>query len=174
MKKHILAAIAVVLIFALALAGCGKTQQPEVTAPVAEATPTEDPTETTAATEPSTEPEETEPQPKDCVVVQTPFGNLQYQDQWIEFMRTDVTDDGNTVTVIFYSEINSVRYELFGLIIGEGDGGLAGQITGPDGVARNVYVRMLELGETDTLSDGEQNRLFAMQEEINYVIDNLK
>ena len=172
MRKCILAAIATVLIFALAFAGCGKTQQPEVTVPPTESAPVEAVPESTAAPEVTIETEPTIPE--NCVIVDTPYGDLQFQDQWAEFMRVDWNQDGNTVTAVFYTEINSVRYDLFSLIIGEGDGGQAGQITGPDGVVRNVYVRMMELGETDTLSDGEQNRLFAMQEEINYVIDNLE
>lgn len=170
MKKRILAGAVSLLLLAAVLVGCGKAKEPEVKDPE---TVVEDTTVPVAEdTEPTTEPEETVPD--GCVAVDTVYGKLLYQDQWIEFMKTEQTNQGDNLIVLFYTDINNVRYELFELTIGSGDGATGGQLTDKDGTVRDVFVRMMELAETDTLSDSEQNRLYAMQEEINFIVENLK
>lgn len=112
--------------------------------------------------------------PQNCIVVSTAFGNLQYQDQWIEFMRVEQHAEGDNLRVAFSAEINNVRYGLFDLLIGDMDGTPVGKLTDAEGVQRNVYIHMMEIVETSALTESEQNRLFAMQEDINYIIENLK
>ena len=60
------------------------------------------------------------------------------------------------------------------MTIGEGDGSKIGELTDGAGTKRDVYVQLEEIQEDPNLNDGEQNRLFAMQEDLNYLIDNLK
>lgn len=170
MKKRILAGAVSVLLLATVLVGCGKAKEPKVQDPEVV---TQDTTAPVAEnTEPVTEPEETIPD--GCVAVDTAYGRLLYQDQWIEFMQTEQTSQADNLIVLFYTEINNVRYELFELTIGSGDGYAAGQLTDRDGTVRDVFARMIELEETDVLSDSEQNRLFAMQEDINFIVENLE
>ena len=168
MKIRVLVGVLSALALTAMLAGCGaKTQEttPETTAAVeTEAMQTE-----TAATEyvPETV-------PADCVVVKTPYGNLQYQDQWYEFMLVEQVQDGENLTVTFVANFENGQYPLFALIIGTlEDVEPAAQITDAGGVKRNVYVRMLEIEESGVLTDTEQNRVYAMQEDINYVIENI-
>ncbi|MCD7881395.1 MAG: hypothetical protein LUG47_07010 [Clostridiales bacterium] len=108
------------------------------------------------------------------IIISTQYGDLYYPEQWTEFVKTTQENSGDAVVVKFEAEINGNTYELFEVTI-NGDGGTSvGEITDADGVAWNVAVNLNELPETSELTEGEQNRLYAMQEDINYIIDNLK
>lgn len=202
MKKNVLLRVLAMLLLAAMLAGCTSEGPAETTAPQEQVQEGENSTSENSAAESVTladgetvamedaetvgQVEETKPAepqtpivpqptvPQNCIVVSTAFGNLQYQDQWIEFMRVEQHAEGDNLRVTFYAEINSVRYGLFELLIGDEDGTPAGQITDSEGVRRNVYIHMMEIVETSALTDAEQNRLFAMQEDINYIIENMK
>lgn len=169
MKIRVLAGVMSILTLGMLLAGCGG--QKEAPPETAEAVVTEvsELPETTAATEVVLE-----TVPPNCVIVSTPYGNLQYQDQWHEFMYVDQVQDGENIVVTFSAKFDNGQYPLFALTIGSLGEEPAAQITDAAGVQRGVYVQMMEIVESDVLSDAEQNRVYAMQEDINYVIENIK
>ena len=167
MKIRILAGVVSVLTLGMLLAGCGG--QKEAPTDTTEAVVTEAAIETTAATEAVQE-----TVPPNCVIVSTPYGNLQYQDQWHEFMYVEQVQDGENVVVTFSAKFENGQYPLFALTIGSMGEEPAAMITDAAGVQRGVYVQMMEILESDTLTDTEQNRVYAMQEDINYVIENIK
>lgn len=184
MMKMKLWRVPLVLLLVAALSGCGggtaqdpqagTTAPPQTEGVVAD---TGDAVQAPAETQPEQTQAPTVPQPtvpQNCVVVSTPYGNFQYQDQWIEFMRVEQHAEGSNLRVTFYAEINSVRYGLFELLIGEMEGNPVGKVTDAEGAQRNVYVRMMEIEPSAALTDAEQNRLYAMQEDINYIIENMK
>ena len=150
-----------------AFAGCAGQGGADVTDPSPEVT---------VQTEPSADPTETEQVPADpnVVAVSTPYGELRYQEQWSEFMKTKQIMDGDTLHVVFAAEFNGLEYELFELIIGESSDEPVTQITDAEGTKRNVYVNFTELVEHPELAEDEQNRLYAMQEDINFVVENIK
>lgn len=152
-----------------------QTEAPTESTEVTEVTeePTEAPTKPAEA--PTEAPTEVPTEPDDGRVrVHTKYGKLYYQDQWADFMRTVQTEEGKNLVVSFVAEFDGVKYPLFHLTIGEYDGDPIGQLTDAQGVKRNVFVTMEEIGELSQLTEGEQNRLFAMQEEINFIIENLE
>ena len=108
------------------------------------------------------------------VVIGTVYGDLYYPAQWEEFLQVDQTEDDECVQVAFSGKIDDTVYPLFTIIIGSGDGISAGTLTGKDGTQRTVYVQISEVTGNATLSQIELNRLYAMQEDLNYLIDNLK
>ena len=108
------------------------------------------------------------------VTVHTEYGDIYFQEQWAEFMKTEQVMEDNVLTVSFMAEFNGKRYPLFTIFVGAGEGDPVTQITDADGVQRDVFVVFEELLEYDELASDEQNRLYAMQEEINFVIENLK
>ena len=108
------------------------------------------------------------------VFVDTPYGRLFYQEQWAEFMKTEQIKEGDILLVRFCAEIDGVDYPLFSLSIGGGEGEPAAALTDSDGIQRDVYVIIEEIVEQEGFSEEEQNRLYAMQEEINYVMQNIK
>ncbi len=110
------------------------------------------------------------------VVVETKNGNLKYSDQWEGFIKADVTEENDISDVVFSAEINGNSYKLFEIIINgdESSGEYAGDIHDSDGQTHKVYLKMEALEQDDNLSEEEMNRLYAMQEDINYIIDNLE
>lgn len=111
---------------------------------------------------------------KDYIVIETEYGNLYYPDQGTECVQIDQSTAGNALVVSFAAQINDVQYPLFKVTIGEGDGSKIGELTDSAGTKRDVYLQLEEIQEDPNLNDGEQNRLYAMQEDLNYLIDNLK
>lgn len=175
MKKYA-ALLLVYMMIVMMLLGCQSAEAPigtEPSAPIEQTQQTEETEEpnVTEATEVTEAP--TQPQLKG-IVVATKFGKLYYQDQWEEFMRIAQVEEGNNVTVSFAAEIGDNRYPLFNVIIGRGEGEPVGQITDDQGMQRNVFVYMEDIVGIEELPEGEQNRLFAMQEDINFVIENLE
>ena len=176
-KKKLLRVLLALLLVAV-MTGCssgGSAQEAQTDAavPATEALTAEAPaTEVVEETQAPTVPQPTVPQ--NCVVVSTAYGNFLYQDQWIEFMRVEQHAEGSNLRVSFSADINNVRYALFELLIGEMDGTPIGKITDADGAQRNVYVYMMEIEPSPALTDSELNRLYAMQEDINYIIENMK
>ena len=59
------------------------------------------------------------------------------------------------------------------MIGGEGANSV-GTLTDSAGTSRNVSINVDEIVQDPDLTEGEQNRLYAMQEDLNYLIDNLK
>ena len=49
-----------------------------------------------------------------------------------------------------------------------------GELTDDSGMKRSVYMNVPELEGLDELSEAEQHQIYAMQEDLNYVIDHLK
>lgn len=175
MKKSVLLCI-ILCAFTLALTGCTRVDAPPTNPATQEQTGS-----TTAIVQSTqaTEQEETvsvteEPVDPNCVIVNTHLGNLQYQDQWIEFMQTEQHREGENLVVSFSAKIGDTSYALFDIIIGELEDEPVGKITDRKGVVRDVYLELKEIVGTDTLTENEKNRLYAMQEDINYIIENLK
>lgn len=110
---------------------------------------------------------------RDWEPVTTEYGDLKYPDDFYEFLETEETKDGDNLRVLFRAIINENKYDMFTLIIGEAEGEIVGTLTDSAGTKRNVYVEFHELGDTSALSESESNRLYAMQESLNYVLDNL-
>lgn len=107
-------------------------------------------------------------------VIETNYGNLYFPDQWQEFLDTNQTEGDGAIAVSFSANINDKEYSLFTITIGSEEDNPAGTLTASDGTQRNVYVQIEELPVDDALSELEQNRLYAMQEDINYLLDSLE
>ena len=65
---------------------------------------------------------------------------------------------------------------IFGLlmwIIGDDSSEVVGSLTDDTGTQRNVYLHVEELPADSGLEETEQTRFYAMQEDLNYLIDHL-
>ena len=166
MRKYA-AVLALCLLLAM-LGGCASAEDPAGTT---EAIPTQTvSTQPPATTEPAAP---TAPAVKNAVPVKTPYGTIYYQDQWQECMVVEQIEEGNCVILIFEAEINAVRYPLFKLVIGSDPEQSIATVTGDDGQQYGVSVVLDEIGIYDALTSEQQNRLYAMQEEINFILGNL-
>ena len=167
-KRGTAAFLSVMLLMAM-LTGCNKEQ-----GETSEDTRNTLSAETNQTTVPNVTDVIVEPETPEIMAVRTQYGSLYYQEQWAEYMRTEVTCGAKVTEIAFIAEINEKTYPLFVVSIGEADSTFVGQITDSAGKKWDVYVQVEELGQYPELTEGEQNRLYAMQEEINYIIDNLK
>ena len=108
------------------------------------------------------------------VVIQTEYGDLHYPDQWREYIKTIQEKKSDTIKVTFEFEVDKSDYKLFEILIGGDNGEIIGKLTDNNGIQRNVYLCVAELPVNSGLDEAEQNRFYAMQEDLNYLIDNLK
>ena len=108
------------------------------------------------------------------IIISTQYGDLYYPDQWTEFVKTEQKSENDVVVVSFGAEINSKVYPLFEVMIGGEGANSVGTLTDSAGTSRNVSINVDEIVQDPDLTEGEQNRLYAMQEDLNYMIDNLK
>ena len=108
------------------------------------------------------------------VVVHTDYGDLHYPDRWQEYVTIRQEQNGNTIAVTFETKSGEETYELFKVLIGDDSSEVVGCLTDDTGAQRNVYLHVEELPADSGLEETEQTRFYAMQEDLNYLIDNLK
>lgn len=107
------------------------------------------------------------------LIIHTSYGTLYYPECWREYVTIWQEQSSDTITVVFETKSGEKTYELFRILIGEGTGEVAGRLTDDDGTQRNVYLRAQELPEDSGLEGSELVRYYAMQEDLNYLIDHL-
>ena len=102
------------------------------------------------------------------------YGDLHYPDRWQEYVTIRQEQNGNTIAVTFETKSGEETYELFKVLIGDDSSEVVGCLTDDTGTQRNVYLHVEELPADSGLEETEQTRFYAMQEDLNYLIDNLK
>lgn len=108
------------------------------------------------------------------VAVHTDYGDLHYPERWREYVTIRQEQNGNTISVAFETKSGEETYELFEILVGDDSSEVVGSLTDDTGTQRNVYLRVEELPADSDLGETEQTRFYAMQEDLNYLIDNLK
>lgn len=108
------------------------------------------------------------------MVIHTDYGDLHYPESWREYVNIEQKQTENSITVSFETQSGDTTYQLFEVVIGEDTGDVVGTLTDETGTQRNVYLHVEELQADSTMEDSEQTRFYAMQEDLNYLIDNLK
>ena len=135
------------------LAGCGDKVP----------TPTEAPTE-------SVPPEDVTEDLSTLAQIETDFGTLYIPQKYEQLLQIEVSGS----TVKFSARQDGTTYALFDLAVGEEAGQLAGTLTDKRGTPRDVYITVCDLGDISNLSQDKQDQLYAAQEAVNVVVENLK
>lgn len=107
------------------------------------------------------------------VWVPTPYATLHISDAWADCLAVTRRQTGDGCEVLFTGLIDERAYPLFTIVLGAGSGTEAGATTGPDGSLVPVWVQFHPLDEYPDLQDGELTRMQAMQEDLNYLLDEL-
>ena len=110
----------------------------------------------------------------DELMIQTEYGDLYYPAQWEEYLKTEQTMNNNSLQVSFSAYLEDKNYPMFQVTIGDSEDTEVGELTDSSGTKRAVHVKVTELEGLEELSETEQHQIYAMQEELNYVIDNLE
>ena len=172
--------LALVMFFTF-FVGCGGEKEPQAQLDEDQTPAPTEPIETAEMSdqediipeEQNDDPELSDPN-RDWEPIDTPLGRLRYPDQFFDYIETEQQESENGLSVLFTAVIGEKRIQLFELLIGEGDGEPVGTLTGPDDVQRDVFLRFIEIEDLEGLTEGETNRVYAMQESLNFVIDNLQ
>lgn len=93
--------------------------------------------------------------------------------RWQEYVTIRQEQNGNTIAVTFETKSGEETYELFKVLIGDDSSEVVGSLTDDTGTQRNVYLHVEELPADSGLEETEQTRFYAMQEDLNYLIDHL-
>jgi len=106
------------------------------------------------------------------VIVETPYCNLVYPGKWAEILV--VEQDEETHTVHFYGNVEGKAKQLiFSVYFGGEEGDEIATVKDENGSSVSVRIAWSELEFDDSWSEGERNTLYAMQEDVNYLIDAL-
>lgn len=108
------------------------------------------------------------------LVIQTEYGDLYYPGQWEKNLKTEQTMNNDSLQVSFSAHLEDKDYLMFRVTIGSSEDTEVGELTDSSGTKRTVYMKVTELKSMEELSETEQHQLYAMQEDLNYVIDHLK
>lgn len=108
------------------------------------------------------------------MVIHTEYGDLYYPEQWSEYLKTEQNMSNDSLQIFFTAHLEDKDFQIFQVTIGESEDTEVGELTDNSGTKRSVYMNVTELEELDNLSETEQHQIYAMQEDLNYVIDHLK
>lgn len=154
-----------------------QTQAPEQTDPMVETT---EAPESTDAVEPDDQqdpttpaiPETTEPLVED-VRIETPYCPLYFPGQWSEGLKTEIKEEDWVASVTFYGNVGGEDVLLFTLYFGGASGYPVGIFQTEDGMMLDVTMENNDFELKDSWSAGEADRICAMQEALNYVLEKL-
>ena len=110
----------------------------------------------------------------DALVVDTKYGSLYYPESYEDCVVTKINDDAG-YKVEFYGDIDGKDPQhLFDVCFNSDDGDLLGYIdnTKAEEIV-NLSIDLIELDFDDSWTDDEMNFIYSMQDERNFVIDNL-
>lgn len=146
-RKRLTLVIAL-LTAALLVCGCAKQKTPSNIVPTADGTET-----------------------VERLAIETPRGTLYMPDMWKDCLKSEIAQDGSSVRVI--AVLESGEYPLFDVFIREDTTDSEGTVRDADGKDWNVAVDLLDLTGVERLSPEQQDQLYAMQEDVNYLITQL-
>ena len=166
--KRLLAAMLCVVCVGMALSGCGKRPAgPEVKPPTEQ-----DPASVSDPAEgqsPASDPIDAE-QMKDLEIV-TERGTVRFPASWGDSLTTSTEESEERSVVTFSANLDSGVFRIFDIILDGNADDAIGSVT-KDGTTYYAHLDVEEL-EEGTVSADEQDQIYAMQEDVNYLIENL-
>lgn len=108
------------------------------------------------------------------MTVETQYGTLSYPEKWKDSLITSESVADGIDSIIFAATVNGQEYELFKILICDAEGDSVGTVTDDAGQTRSVFVDVPELTDLSDLREEEQDQLYAMQEAVNVLIENLQ
>ena len=109
----------------------------------------------------------------ESMAIDTPFGVLYYPSRWLDYLSLEINDtDGYSVA--FFCKIQGHKDQhLFTIHFGGSKGVAVGTTTNVSGKTVEVRLEIIELDLDATWSDGDKSIVFAMQEDLNYLLTKL-
>ena len=162
-KKLIAAALITLLCFSMAACGTGDDKDAAQGSEISS-----DSSAVQSETDGSSEDESS------LMTIETQYGSLYYPAEWEDALETSETLEDETDSVVFAVTADDQEYTLFIVMICDAEGDSVGTVTDDSGQTRNVFIDISELPDLSDLSEEEQDQLYAMQEAVNVLIENLQ
>lgn len=162
-KKLIAAALIALLCFSMAACGTGDDKDAVQGSEISS-----DSSAVQSETDGSSEDESS------LMTIETQYGSLYYPAEWEDALETSETLEDETDSVVFAVTADDQEYTLFIVMICDAEGDSVGAVTDDSGQTRNVFIDISELPDLSDLSEEEQDQLYAMQEAVNVLIENLQ
>lgn len=124
-------------------------------------------------TDPSPDPAtQTEP-PAEDVVIGTPYCELRYPSEWQKYLSLKI-DETNGYSVSFYCALDGREPEhLFTVHLGGDQGVSVMELEADSGETVELRLTISEFAPDGSWSDEEKSIVYAMQEEVNYLLGSL-
>ena len=106
--------------------------------------------------------------------ISTPYGPLYYPEKWKEFVRIEETE-ATEYKLQFWALIDGHEEQHLFDIVYEGKGeNFLGYIHDKNGDKVSVHMECFDINISEEWSKEQKEQLFAMQEDVNYIIDRLQ
>lgn len=105
--------------------------------------------------------------------IETKYGTLYYPAKFKDNVITDETEENGIFSVNFSTEIDGKQYVLFKVMICDEEGDTVGTVCDKKGNIHNIFIDINDVGDISDLDEESQNQIFAMQEGVNVLEDNL-
>lgn len=107
------------------------------------------------------------------IPIDTPYGELFFSEEWNDFLEVKVSDKTN-YTIAFYTNLEKEKIKLFSVVFGsDSKGELLGTIDDQWGETREVSIIINELKGMENISEENRDVGYAMQEEVNDIIEQI-
>lgn len=107
-------------------------------------------------------------------MISTPVGDLKYPAQWSRNVKLKVTSEKNPYSAELYGVVGKTEIQLFTIHIGkDGQGYLFGTAPDENGDMAEIRIDVKEISRPDSCSDEEMQQLYAMQDRVNDIIEQI-
>lgn len=108
----------------------------------------------------------------DGIAISTPIGELYYSKVWAEYTEVKYSSDEKNFTAVIQATIGEHKVDILAIHLSdESDGVEIGSVPDSDGNQRKVYLELYEVDTDNGWSQSEIDTVYAMQEGINQLIE---
>lgn len=110
----------------------------------------------------------------DGIEISTPIGNFYYSKAWEEYAEIKYISDGQSFTAVIQATIGNYRADIMAIHLdNDQDGNIIGSAPDADGNRRKICLELYEIDTGSGLSQSEFDTLYAMQEGVNQIIEQI-
>ena len=111
---------------------------------------------------------------EDAIEIKTPYCELYYPDKWEDQVRIEKYDDAEAYVIDFYGTVGAHDEQKLFTLVFNGDEGVAiGYINQKNGERISFGIESYETESFDGLTEEERLDLCSMQEDVNFILENL-
>lgn len=110
----------------------------------------------------------------DGIVISTPIGELYYSKVWEEYTEVKYNSDERNFTATIQANIGNHKSDILAIhLCDEADGMIIGTVPDSEGNQIKVFLELYEIDTSNDWSQAEIDTVYAMQEGINQIIEQI-